>query len=108
MFTAQGTQDTDCLRSANVPLIEKQECQKMYQSINRNIVKGMMCAGYSQGGVDACRADSGGPLTCKTDGKFYIHGIVSWGEGCGQPNRPGVYTNVKDYLKWIEHTINSW
>lgn len=67
-----------------------------------------MCAGYEQGGADACFSDSGGPLTCKNSGKFFIHGIVSWGQGCGQPNQPGVYTNVKDYLSWIEETISEF
>ena len=67
----------------------------------------MMCAGYKQGGIDACDADSGGPLTCKIGGKFQIHGIISWGEGCGKPRRPGVYTNVKHYLNWIDETISS-
>ena len=75
---------------------------------DRKIIDTMMCAGYARGGTDACEGDSGGPLTCKQDGRFYIHGIVSWGEGCGQPNLPGVYTNVKNYLQWIEEMISSF
>lgn len=30
-----------------------------------------------------------------------MFGIISWGEECGLPNRPGVYAKVQDYLGWI-------
>ena len=71
-FSERASLDTNCLRSIVVPLIPRQECQVMYKKAKsyRKVVEGMMCAGYEQGGTDACSADSGGPLTCKTqDGK---------------------------------------
>ena len=38
---------------------------------------------------------------CEQDGVHYVTGLVSWGEGCGQRNRPGVYTNVYRFVDWI-------
>lgn len=58
----------------------------------------MLCAGFVNGGYDACNGDSGGPLV--VDG--YVVGIVSWGYGCAFSNYPGVYASVPNLLPWIK------
>lgn len=39
--------------------------------------------------------------------RLTLQGIISWGSGCGDRNKPGVYTDVAYYLAWIrEHTAS--
>uniref|UniRef100_A0A3Q2ZMU0 trypsin n=1 Tax=Kryptolebias marmoratus TaxID=37003 RepID=A0A3Q2ZMU0_KRYMA len=65
------------------------------------ITPNMICAGSIFGGKDSCQGDSGGPLVCNG----CLEGIVSWGIGCANPFYPGVYTNVRWYVDWINWYI---
>lgn len=84
------------LRAVQVPIVAPQVCESQY--IGR-ITAGMLCAGYT--GRDACQNDEGGPLTVNG----LLVGVSSWGTGCGQANRPGVYTRVAYYRNWINTNI---
>uniref|UniRef100_A0A3B3TRN0 trypsin n=1 Tax=Poecilia latipinna TaxID=48699 RepID=A0A3B3TRN0_9TELE len=81
------------LRTVTVPIVSAARCNGS-DSFNGNITANMICAGYPSGGKDACKGDSGGPLVCR--GRVY--GMVSWGNGCGDAQFPGVYTAVSRFL----------
>ena len=96
---------SDRLRVAQVPMIDRGRCAKMYQG-NR-ITSRMLCAGYKEGRIDSCQGDSGGPLACLENGKFVLAGAVSWGHGCAHRNQPGVYANIEYFLSWIDLSMRA-
>nr|XP_021508382.1 coagulation factor XI-like [Meriones unguiculatus] len=98
-YTGSRDEIQSTLQKAKVPLVSNEECQTRYR--RHKITNKMICAGYKEGGKDACKGDSGGPLACKHSGVWYLVGITSWGEGCAQKERPGVYTSVAKYVDWI-------
>ncbi|XP_043910161.1 transmembrane protease serine 3-like [Protopterus annectens] len=94
------------LQQAALTLIPSDVCRKR-EVYGDSITENMICAGYISGGIDACQGDSGGPLSChpeSTDNYFLI-GIVSWGEGCGQAFKPGVYTLTSKYVDWVQRHV---
>ncbi|KAM4632611.1 serine protease 33-like [Discoglossus pictus] len=98
------------LQQVELPLIDAKTCDVLYHIKSSSgsavlIQDDMICAGYKNGGKDSCQGDSGGPLVCAQNGHFYLAGLVSWGDGCGMLNRPGVYTRVAYYTNWIESNV---
>ena len=66
----------------------------------------MLCAGAP--GKDACRGDSGGPMVLSW-GAPRLVGIVSWGMGCAEEGKPGVYIRLdrSNYLDWIKRAMQA-
>ncbi|XP_076472630.1 uncharacterized protein LOC143302025 [Babylonia areolata] len=105
------------LRSATLRAYNASECQRTFYSYSFTgysifdfTPDGVMCAANSTfGGQDTCQGDSGGPLFCLQRGangeKHYAQfGLVSWGQGCGNPGEPGFYTFLPHYVSWLHHT----
>ncbi|OXB60368.1 UNVERIFIED_CONTAM: hypothetical protein H355_015896, partial [Colinus virginianus] len=91
----------NALQEATVKLIDSDTCNRE-EVYDGDITPRMLCAGYLEGGVDACQGDSGGPLvTPDSRLMWYLVGIVSWGDECAKPNKPGVYTRVTYFRDWI-------
>lgn len=96
------------LREVNLPIISNSKCMRMYRNSGQNewIPNIFVCAGTSGGGKDSCEGDSGGPLVVKgKDGRWQLAGIISWGIGCGDRNRPGVYTRISEFRTWIRNVV---
>ncbi|XP_007937867.1 brain-specific serine protease 4 [Orycteropus afer afer] len=95
------------LQKLKVPIIDSEVCSRLYWrgAGQGAITEDMLCAGYLEGERDACLGDSGGPLMCQVDGTWLLAGIISWGEGCAERNRPGVYISLPAHRSWIQTLV---
>ncbi|KAM8839473.1 uncharacterized protein prss56 [Synchiropus picturatus] len=95
----------DIVMEAKVPLLPQSTCKSALSK--EEITNTMLCAGYLSGGIDSCQGDSGGPLIYqdRISGRFQLYGITSWGDGCGEKGKPGVYTRVAAFSDWIQSEI---
>jgi trypsin len=99
--TSEGGDTPDTLQEAQVPITTDAYCAGAYSDFDPTT---MVCAGFPQGGVDTCQGDSGGPLFGKTAaGELKLVGATSFGEGCAEAGKPGVYARVADTAlrEWI-------
>uniref|UniRef100_A0A3Q2CS22 Transmembrane serine protease 3b n=1 Tax=Cyprinodon variegatus TaxID=28743 RepID=A0A3Q2CS22_CYPVA len=98
--TEEDGESSIVLRAARIPLISTKTCNQpeVYKGL---ISSWMICAGYLEGRIDSCQGDSGGPLACEDATVWKLVGATSWGIGCAERNKPGVYTRITKSLSWI-------
>uniref|UniRef100_A0A4W3K8V7 Peptidase S1 domain-containing protein n=1 Tax=Callorhinchus milii TaxID=7868 RepID=A0A4W3K8V7_CALMI len=103
--TGWGTLSYQGLCKADVNIVSNDACIRAYGNLISNK---MLCAGILAGGIDACQGDSGGPLVCEeSSGTWLLAGIVSFGDGCAQPDTPGVYSHVTNSFSKCTIASNS-
>ncbi|XP_037077309.1 serine protease easter-like [Pollicipes pollicipes] len=120
---AETEQPASCLVSVTsaVPLVSNGFCSSTDGYGSSFNGTRQLCAGELLGGVDSVRgrlrledreemcSRESGPLACYSEAAtpphWYLAGVVSSGEGCGQPLRPGIYTRVAAYHDWIVRTL---
>lgn len=92
---------------AVLPHFDHQECREIYRSQKLSLGSGQMCAGGRK--ADTCAGDSGSPLMFfdRKQGTWMLTGVVSMGvQNCGTEGKPGIYTNVAQYVAWVKKTAN--
>ncbi|KAG1657263.1 hypothetical protein FOA52_010834 [Chlamydomonas sp. UWO 241] len=104
--TSEGGNLSEKLLAVDIDNVDLNSCNETYSG---TILDSMVCAGLPAGGADACQGDSGGPLIIRGDSaeSDRLHGIVSFGTGCAEPGKPGVYTRVTAFRGWINTQLAS-
>ena len=102
---SESGRSPNLLHQVDLPVVSNGECNSP-ASYDGEIAATQICAGLRQGGKDSCFGDSGGPLWVRAAGEDYLVGIVSWGDGCAQPRKYGVYTRLASFAGWIEARIS--
>jgi secreted trypsin-like serine protease len=115
-LTAQNASaPPDQMQVATVPITTDAYCASAYPGGLSTAAddgsfdaKTMVCAGYPQGGTDTCEGDSGGPLLAAVAGSgFRLAAATSFGAGCAQAGKPGVYARLAEgpIRDWIHSVV---
>uniref|UniRef100_A0A3Q3WQT7 Uncharacterized protein n=1 Tax=Mola mola TaxID=94237 RepID=A0A3Q3WQT7_MOLML len=75
------------LRKFSVPIIQNSQCSLRSQF---NFTDNMLC-----------RGDDGSPLVTLFGSTHFLTGVVGWGRGCPHPGYYGIYTNMANFVDWV-------
>jgi trypsin len=96
-YGAMGFLATNQLRQVDLQVVSDSECGQT--NLGFDAATGVCAAALLK---DSCQGDSGGPLFYVAGTSRIQLGVVSYGEGCGLPKFPGVYSEVNN------SQIRSW
>nr|CAD7445360.1 unnamed protein product [Timema bartmani] len=104
---------SEILLDVTLDVIDNEICQKAEFFVRiraedpegADITDNMFCTLTE--GKDTGAGDSGGPILARQSGDLIQIGIVSYGEGSGHLDAPGMYTKVSKYRDWISNEISS-
>lgn len=97
------------LQQAVMPIVDQRACkQKHAASFLFPVLDSMLCAG--DGGWtprNGCQGDSGGPLSCYINGRWELHGAVSYGDShCRSDKAYTVFARITRFQQWIKKAMS--
>lgn len=100
--SSKNSSISNTLQEAKMTLWQTKKCNS--SRVWNGEIKTGICAGYYSGQIAVCLGDSGGALWCKDEHNIAkLVGITSFVPRiCDTKERPGVFTDVKLFLSWIE------
>jgi hypothetical protein len=102
----EGCGGSNILQEVQVPVLTDAQGSASYGGAFNPKVH--VAAGPLAGGKDSCQGDSGGPLMVWSATGWQQMGVVSWGDGCARPNKPGIYTRIgaQALHRWLRTAIH--
>ncbi|XP_022791775.1 chymotrypsin A-like isoform X2 [Stylophora pistillata] len=93
----------DILKQAMLPTVSQSACERNNKDAGIPVTNAMFCTGHGGSSpISTCNTDSGGPIVCKDwTGRWYLQGVVSWGDGGCHPGHYSVNARVSKYRNWI-------
>ncbi|KAK3731505.1 hypothetical protein QZH41_008533 [Actinostola sp. cb2023] len=108
----EGRRPAIRLHETTIPIVDQASCTASHRP-KYIVTANMFCAGYKNSSIgDACQGDSGGPFSVNNpdpstplQARHVLMGVVSWGDGCGQYGKYGVYTRLTNFVEWVMKLI---
>jgi hypothetical protein len=104
-LNSQTATPSAVLMQVDLNIVERSKCAALdWGPIVNNSQTLCAAAGHRQ----TCQGDSGGPLVTG-GGAPVLVGVVSWNDAtcAGNARKPGIYTRVAEYAKWIDGILGS-
>jgi len=92
------------LQEARIDILSEQECINYWGS--QRIQLQHVCIIERNGNRrGACNGDSGGPLSCRRNGQWWVVGVTSWVRTGCLTNFPSVYARVSYFNSWFQSNL---
>jgi secreted trypsin-like serine protease len=97
----------DVVMEDTISVVPHKDCNDRTSYNGRIVKNAMICASDPKGRKKNCFGDMGSPLILlgTNPNQDVQVGILSFRNGCPNPDFPTVYTRVSHYLRWIQNTI---
>ncbi|XP_037632725.1 elastase-1-like [Sebastes umbrosus] len=104
--TSTGGSMSNRMRQAYLPVVDHQTCTSSGWW-GSTVKTTMICAGG--GAQSGCNGDFGGPLSCRVNNSYYVHGVASFvsGMGCNASQKPTVFTRVSAFITWMNSVMDN-
>lgn len=100
-----GNARSEWLLKIPVEEVPVDECRAAYPKSKRSAITDLhLCTIDHMNRNELCKGSGGSSVGTSMEGKYFTHGLTSFGMGCGH-GFPSVATRVASYIEWIEGIV---